>query len=119
MQPINPFEDVKQFMEACGQTTNKENEHQALLYVELITEELRELQSAEFSVDALDAVMDTIWVLAGYAYSKGWKPACAWREVARSNMDKVDPETGTVQKRPDGKVLKPKDWKGPQLQTCV
>jgi hypothetical protein len=39
----------------------------------------------------------------------------AWNEVMRSNLDKIDPETGTVLKRDDGKVLKPDGWTPPWL----
>ena len=43
----------------------------------------------------------------------------AWKEVMRSNFDKVDPRTGRVNKREDGKVLKPANWEPPRLERFV
>jgi predicted HAD superfamily Cof-like phosphohydrolase len=45
--------------------------------------------------------------------------AVGWEEVIRSNMDKVDPETGMVRKRSDGKILKPEGWKPPNLSDLI
>jgi predicted HAD superfamily Cof-like phosphohydrolase len=39
----------------------------------------------------------------------------AWNEVMRTNFAKIDPETGKVRKREDGKVLKPEGWTPPDL----
>jgi len=36
--------------------------------------------------------------------------------VARSNLAKINPETGKVIKRQDGKVLKPEGWTPPELK---
>jgi predicted HAD superfamily Cof-like phosphohydrolase len=33
-----------------------------------------------------------------------------------TNFAKIDPTTGKVIKRADGKVLKPEGWKAPELQ---
>jgi hypothetical protein len=33
-----------------------------------------------------------------------------------TNFAKIDQETGKVRKRDDGKVLKPIDWKSPELE---
>ena len=40
----------------------------------------------------------------------------AWNEVMRTNFAKIDPETGKVNKRKDGKVLKPEGWEPPKLK---
>ena len=39
----------------------------------------------------------------------------AWNEVMRTNFAKIDPVTGKVRKREDGKVLKPESWQPPNL----
>lgn len=39
----------------------------------------------------------------------------AWCEVMDTNMAKIDPNTGKVRKREDGKILKPEGWKPPNL----
>jgi predicted HAD superfamily Cof-like phosphohydrolase len=45
----------------------------------------------------------------------GADPEGAWNEVMRSNLAKIDPDSGTVFKREDGKVLKPAGWTAPEL----
>jgi predicted HAD superfamily Cof-like phosphohydrolase len=39
----------------------------------------------------------------------------AWKEVLRTNLAKIDPASGKVIKREDGKVLKPEGWTPPKL----
>ena len=109
--------DVKTFMLACDQL--KEVEADAPLYWNLIKEEFQELSDASIRVEELDACLDLIWVILGYCHAKGYNVEGGWQEVVRSNMDKVDPTTGKVRKREDGKVLKPADWKGPDLQPFI
>lgn len=53
------------------------------------------------------------------AHKYGWDFDGAFNEVARTNMLKVDPETGKVRKREDGKVLKPEGWAPPDLSSFV
>ena len=43
----------------------------------------------------------------------------AWEEVMRTNFAKIDPDTGKVRKREDGKVLKPDNWKAPELAKFI
>jgi len=115
-------EQVKKFMIASGQTVYINNSEQSDLYENLIAEELGEFTDAALDNDAvetLDACMDLIWVIIGYCYSRGFNIDEAWAEVARSNLDKIDPKTGKVLKREDGKVLKPEGWVGPKLDGCV
>jgi hypothetical protein len=113
------YNDVKNFIEACDQERNEDN---AYLYQDLIKEEYTEFWDAEAvsdEVEQLDACMDMIWVILGYCYMKGWDVKGAWNEVARSNLAKINPETGKVTKREDGKVLKPEGWTPPNLTTFV
>ena len=110
------YNDVKTFIEACEQKPTVEN---IFLYRDLIVEEFTEFINAfnaEDNVEQLDACMDMIWVVLGYCYMKGWNVDAAWKEVARSNLAKINPETGKVIKREDGKVLKPEGWTPPQLE---
>ena len=112
----NPFADQRTFMQACGQTTDRMNIDQAALYGDLINEEYTEwLQSTPASIDDLDACVDIIVVIIGYMLSQGWDAEGAWREVMRSNMAKIDPATGAVRRRVDGKILKPAGWTPPSL----
>jgi len=111
--------DVNTFIDACEQIPSIENVE---LYKKLIEEEYKEfLEAIELNdeVEQLDACMDMIWVILGYCRMKGYKVDPAWAEVARSNLAKIDPTTGKVIKRPDGKVLKPADWTPPNLTAFV
>ena len=113
------YNDVVKFIEACDQPKTPEN---AKLYDKLIREEFDEYVGAMLSkdeVETLDACMDMIWVILGFCHMKGYDVAGAWNEVARSNLAKINPETGKVNKREDGKVLKPEGWTPPQLQQFV
>ena len=55
----------------------------------------------------------------GAIRAAGWDGEAAWREVMNTNFAKIDPETGKVIKRADGKVLKPEGWKAPELSQFV
>jgi predicted HAD superfamily Cof-like phosphohydrolase len=92
------------------------------MYVRLIDEETQELQSAladQNTVEQLDALIDILVVTVGALHSLGVDAEGAWKEVMRSNFDKVDPRTGRVTKREDGKVLKPEGWEPPRLKGFV
>ena len=57
-------------------------------------------------------------VAIGALHSLGVNSEAAWKEVMRSNLAKIDPTTGKVIKREDGKVLKPEGWRPPRLDAC-
>jgi hypothetical protein len=107
------YNDVKTFIEACDQERNIRN---IFLYSSLIEEEYDEFCGAQTQVEALDACMDMIWVILGYCYMQGYDVEGAWKEVARSNLAKINPETGKVIKNENGKVMKPDGWTPPQLE---
>lgn len=115
----NIFEDVKKFMVASDQTVNEDNGNQSELYLKLIDEEYDELFVAKDDIDDLDACGDLIWVIIGYCYSKGWDIEGALKEITRSNMSKIDKETGKVLKREDGKILKPESYSPPNLESFL
>lgn len=119
---VNPFKDQETFMQACGQTVDKFNEDQYKLYLNLMEEEWKELQVALANgdrVEQLDALLDFIVVTAGAIHSAGFDGEGGWREVMGTNFAKIDPATGKVRKREDGKVLKPEGWRPPQLAKYV
>jgi predicted HAD superfamily Cof-like phosphohydrolase len=118
----NPFSDQQKFMRACGQTVEGYNQSQFELYVRLIAEEVNELSDAigqEDAVETLDALIDILVVTIGAVHSMGADAEGAWKEVMASNLSKINPVTGTVQKREDGKVLKPDNWMPPKLSQYV
>lgn len=85
---------------------------------DLLDEEVRELHGA-VAVDDLpgiaDALADIIYVAIGTALEFGIPLDKVWAEVQRSNMAKIDPATGKVRKRDDGKILKPEGWQPPDV----
>lgn len=109
-------------MQACSQSTDVFNKEQFDLYVNLVREELQELEEAKEindRVEILDALIDIIVVSCGALHSLGVDADGAWKEVMRSNFDKVDPRSGRVKKRQDGKILKPDNWEPPKLKNFV
>lgn len=126
---VNVFEDQARFMMACDQTVSRPNLDQLWLYVKLINEEVGELNHAMVTpsqeldgevdrVQQLDALIDIMVVTIGALHSLGINAEAAWKEVMRSNLSKIDPVTGRVIKREDGKVLKPEGWQPPRLAAC-
>jgi predicted HAD superfamily Cof-like phosphohydrolase len=115
----NPFNDQLRFMQACDQTTGVANPNQKQLYIDLIREECEELYQAETAQDELDALIDILVVTIGAIHSAGHDAEGAWHEVMRTNFAKIDPITGKVRKREDGKVLKPEGWTPPDLAPYV
>lgn len=115
----NPFLDQEKFMEACGQTTDRGNMDQFNMYLKLIEEEAEELNQAIIAknkLEMLDALVDMLVVTIGAIHSMGADADGAWNEVMRTNLAKIDTETGKVRKREDGKVLKPEGWQPPDLK---
>ena len=118
----NIFEDQKRFMLACDQTVGEFDPKQYRMYVNLVKEEWHELKDAvkdSDRVEQLDALIDILVVTTGALHSLGVNPEGAWKEVMRSNFDKIDSITGRVKKREDGKVLKPENWEPPRLAKFV
>lgn len=111
----NPFEDIERFGSACDQEPSEANYK---MYLDLIREETDELEEAiqdNDKVEQLDALVDILVVTMGAIRAAGWDGQGAWKEVMDTNFAKIDPETGKVRKREDGKVLKPEGWKAPDL----
>lgn len=119
------FCDVEVFLNAVGQTPppfNADESDQSRLYKKLIDEEYSEFieaWEANDDTEKLDACFDMIWVIIGYMRSRGWDCENAWDEGAQSNLSKIDPETGKVRRREDGKILKPEGWKPPDFSKFV
>jgi len=120
------FTDVTVFLSAVGQEVPTVPQQmvsdQAELYKKLIKEEVEEFWEAEAAsddVEQIDACFDMIWVIVGYMKSRGWDCENIWDEGAKSNLSKIDPLTGLVRRREDGKILKPEGWKPPDFTKFV
>jgi hypothetical protein len=119
------FTDVEVFLRAVGQTPppfNADESDQSRLYAKLIVEEYAEFMESIIDNDdaeKADACFDMIWVIVGYMRSRGWDCEAIWDEGAKSNLSKIDPNTGLVKRRDDGKILKPEGWKPPDFTKFV
>lgn len=120
------FTDVSKFMKAAGQdhpdSPIAEPSDLSKLYKKLIDEEYEEFCEAIDEQDKagqLDACFDMMWVIVGYMHTMGWDCEKSWDEGALSNLVKIDPETGLVRRRSDGKILKPDGWKSPNFEQFV
>ena len=115
----NPFKDIERFGSACDQEPSEANYD---MYLSLIAEEYNELAdaiAADDRVEQLDALVDILVVTMGAIRAGGFDGEGAWKEVMNTNFAKIDPTTGKVIKRADGKVLKPEGWQPPQLAQFV
>ena len=115
----NPFKDIDTFATACDQPPSEANYK---MYLSLIDEEVGELVeavAADDRVEQLDALVDILVVTMGAIRAGGFDGEGAWKEVMDTNFAKIDPTTGKVRKREDGKVLKPEGWKPPQLASFI
>ncbi len=118
----NLFNDQKTFMKACDQSVDDYDFSQYSMYLKLIDEEVSELKqavAANDDVEQLDALIDILVVTIGAIHSMGADGEGAWKEVMRTNFAKINKKTGKVEKREDGKVLKPDGWTPPNLEPFV
>lgn len=120
------FTDVNVFLRAVGQEIPSapvaEVTAQGELYKNLIKEEVAEFWEAveaRDDVEEIDACFDMMWVIVGYMKSRGWDCENIWDEGAKSNLSKIDPATGVVLRRADGKILKPHGWEPPNFKKFV
>jgi predicted HAD superfamily Cof-like phosphohydrolase len=113
------FKDIDTFATACDQPPSETNYK---MYLTLIDEEVSELEEAVMAndrVEQLDALVDILVVTMGAIRAGGFDGEGAWKEVMDTNFAKIDPDTGKVRKREDGKVLKPEGWKAPELAQFI
>jgi predicted HAD superfamily Cof-like phosphohydrolase len=115
----NPWLDmVHEFHEKMGCTIGnsmaiRDVELRCSLIQEECNETLKAIREGNLK-EAIDGICDTIYVLLGTAVAFGVPLAPFFREVHRSNMEKLD---GPV--RADGKKLKPEGWKPPDIQGLI
>lgn len=119
---MTPQEMVTEFHTTFGQPTDAKYEFEGdldMLRSELVAEEFFEVSDASEPEHLLKELADLVYVAYGYAVTFGWDLDEAVRRVHRSNMSKLDPETGEPIYREDGKVLKSSAYKEPDLQDLV
>lgn len=97
-------------------------EDEQALRFNLITEEFHEVLDALTKKDLPEIakeLVDLVYVTIGTAVQYGIPFNDVWEEVHASNMAKVDPVTGKVRRREDGKVLKPEGWQKPDIKKVL
>ena len=116
--------DVRMFMELCGQRTESfctlKHRAQMNLYMRLIAEEFTELQEGVENADIVeiaDACGDLIWVILGLMNTTGIPLAPVWEAILASNMSKAT--GGKILKREDGKILKPDSYFPPDIKKAL
>lgn len=119
------LDDVAGFHQACDLPVLAKPQfvpERAALRAALLAEECQETVEALERGDMekiADGLADVIYVAIGTALEFGIPLERVWAEVHRSNMAKVDPVTGKVVKRVDGKVLKPEGWTPPDVARAI
>lgn len=138
MYKNNQQNDVLEFMVACGQATIADQEattsnplsaahrlsNRAVMDLRrnLLLEEVQEYVDADNENDVVslvDGLIDIVYIVQGTLVELGVDFQECWDEVHSSNMTKIDPETGKVEKREDGKILKPPSYRRPDLRSVV
>ena len=109
----SPSEMVKEFMFKSGQTPDK------LLYEGLVIEEYGEWVEADADEEEIKELADLIYVIYGYAVSKGWDLDEAVRRVHENNVGRMYQEDGTIWRRDDGKIIKNKSYPKVNLEDLV
>lgn len=79
---------------------------------EWIIEEVVELGEAKTIYEQADAYLDIMYFAVGGLVEMGIDPAHIWPLVQAANMAKQFPD-GSVQRREDGKIMKPPGWTAP------
>ena len=100
-----PMEMVKYFKEFTGQEGTPQ------LYSRLIMEEYDEWKQELLQINGsrtaeLKELADLVYVIYGYALSKGWNLDEALYRVHVNNVLRVTQPDGTIKRREDGKIMK-------------
>lgn len=119
--------DVRAFMQACGQDTpglpalpdDAVRDLRIRLHDEEVNKELRGALERGDLTEIADGVADGVFVMLGTALAYGIPLAKVWARVCEANMAKVDPVTGMVFRRADGKIIKPEGWVPPDIAGLI
>lgn len=113
---MTPMEMVQQFQRVSGQ------EPDPALYRDLVHEEFFEWDTEWRSITKapqLKELADLVYVIYGYANSRGWDLDEALKRVHANNMGRMYQPDGTIQRREDGKIVKNKDYPKVRLEDLV
>lgn len=130
---MNYQQSVLEFQIACDVPLTNPNTELFDLCLNLIKEEFTELSEAQLelsnAVDAEDYIIkkakvasemvDLIYVICYAANVHKIPLDQVFTLIHKANMNKVDPQTGKVNKREDGKILKPEGWKPAPIKELI
>lgn len=115
-KPFTPYADVHAFHAAFDHPASfrpvLQEETRRLARADWLQEEVDELREATSIMLQADAYIDLIYFAVGGLVEMGIDPAPLWDIVHGANMAKIHPD-GTVQRREDGKIIKPEGWVPP------
>lgn len=104
---------VKEFASKSEQTPDP------TLYFNLVVEEYDEVIKARTGIDELKELADLVYVIYGYANSRGYDLDEAIRRVHINNMGRMLQPDGTIKRREDGKIIKNPDYPKVKLDDLV
>ena len=87
-----------------------------------LMEELAEYTNAITKKDAagaLDALVDIVYIALGTAWLFNLPFEKAWNEVQKANMSKIRAKDKTGKRGTKFDVVKPKDWKAPNIEKII
>ncbi len=70
-------------------------------------------------MEEMKELTDLVYVIYGYALAKGFNLEEAVRRVHKNNLGRCIQPDGSVQRRPDGKILKNKDYPKVSLEGLI
>lgn len=114
--PATTMDNVQEFAKVTGQSPNPE------MSADLMMEEWAEWHKAfnyESEVEELKELADLVYVIYGYANSRGWNLDEAIMRVHHNNIGRCLQPDGTVKRRGDGKILKNLDYPAVDLSDLV
>jgi len=75
--------------------------------------------SEEDLMEMADGTTDVTVTNSGFALALGLDGGACYNEVAGSNLSKINPDTGVIDKTPDGKWIKGRNYRAPNLRKVV
>lgn len=78
-------------------------------------EEFRVGLSRDRAIEIFDGTTDVAVVNCGFAQASGFPGAAGYAEVGISNLSKQNPDTGVIDKTADGKWIKGRNYRKPDL----
>ena len=123
---LHPYNALWQFQSSFGQphsvVPGLPSVARRELRKNLLAEEYQEYLDGERANDLTaigDALIDMVYIIYGTGIEYGLPMGELFDEVHRSNMTKIDPVTGRVIRREDGKILKPASYSSPNLAGII